>query len=134
MLRSMPPSWRYGVLLLALIACVGVVDAQDVVDDETTGTIGRGTTDALSLSDEQRGRIFVGVMNLPDVPEETLAETPLSTRLPETVVLQDLPAMVVRQVPMARGYKFVKLDDRILLVSPLTRAVVAEIPRFKIIQ
>jgi hypothetical protein len=29
-----------------------------------------------------------------------------------------------------QGYKFVKLDDRILLVSPLDRAVVAEMPRY----
>jgi hypothetical protein len=32
-----------------------------------------------------------------------------------------------------QGYKFVKLDDRILLVSPLDRAVVAETPRYRLI-
>jgi hypothetical protein len=32
---------------------------------------------------------------------------------------------------MVQGYKFVKLDDRILLVSPFDRAVVADMPRYK---
>jgi hypothetical protein len=31
-----------------------------------------------------------------------------------------------------QGYKFVKLDDRILLVSPVDRSVVAEMPRYRI--
>jgi len=32
-----------------------------------------------------------------------------------------------------QGYKFVKLDDRILPVSPLDRTVVAETPRYRLI-
>jgi len=32
-----------------------------------------------------------------------------------------------------QGYKFVKLDDRILLVSSLDRTVVAETPRYRLI-
>jgi len=32
-----------------------------------------------------------------------------------------------------RGYKFVKLEDRVLLVSPLDRSVAAEMPRYRLI-
>jgi hypothetical protein len=47
------------------------------------------------------------------------------------VALQDLPASVTHEIPMVQGYKFVKLDDRILLVSPLDRSVVADLPRYR---
>jgi hypothetical protein len=42
-----------------------------------------------------------------------------------------LPASVTRDIPVVQGYKFVKLDDRILLVSPADRLVVAEMPRYR---
>ena len=48
-------------------------------------------------------------------------------------VVHDLPAGVVGEIPLLRGYKFVKLDDRILLVSPADRAVVGEIPRYRLL-
>jgi hypothetical protein len=51
--------------------------------------------------------------------------------LPSSVALQELPASVTRDVPMVEGYKFVKLDDRILLVRPVDRLVVAEMPRYR---
>jgi hypothetical protein len=56
-----------------------------------------------------------------------------ATALPSSVALQELPASVTRKVPMVEGYKFVKLDDRILLVSPVDRLVVAEMPRYRTI-
>ena len=51
----------------------------------------------------------------------------------KTVELQDIPAMVVRRIPELQGYKFVKLDDRILVVSAETRQVEAMIPRYKLV-
>ena len=39
---------------------------------------------------------------------------------------------MAQEVPLVEGYKFVKLDDRILLVSPATRVVVSEITRYKL--
>jgi len=53
--------------------------------------------------------------------------------LPRDVPLQELPASVTHDIPMVQGYKFVKLDDWILLVSPSDRMVVAEMPRYRII-
>jgi hypothetical protein len=40
--------------------------------------------------------------------------------------------MVTRKVPQAKDYKFVKLEDRILLVHPDSRTIVAQIPRYKL--
>jgi hypothetical protein len=45
-----------------------------------------------------------------------------------------LPAALIQEIPLLRGYKFLKLDDRILVVDPASRTVVAMIPRYKLLQ
>jgi hypothetical protein len=102
---------------------------------DITGTTGSGSISAagsaraLLLSDEQRGHIFDGIMKLDDAP---VADLPApAAAVPRSVPLQELPAGVTREIPLLQGYKFVKLDDRILLVSPVDRAVVAEMPRYR---
>jgi len=98
--------------------------------DNITGSVGSaGSTSRLPLSDEQRGHIFDGIMRLRNAP---VAQVPPSVAaMPRSVELQDLPASVTRDIPMVHGYKFVKLDDRILLVHPADRTVVAVMPRYK---
>jgi hypothetical protein len=105
----------------------------DEFDVETTGSIGNPGAARLSLNDEQRGFIFLGVINLPDVADEDIAAPRLAERLPETIVLHEIPAMVIRRIPQVAGYRFVKLDDRILLVSAEGREVVAAIPRYRLV-
>lgn len=143
-------------LLIALGACVGLITAQHrvavsdetvglgtthattIVDDydletEVTGSIVLAAVPRLSLSDEERGFIFLGVINLPDIPELAMRAPEPGVPLAQTVELQDIPAMVVRRIPEISGYKFVKLEDRILVVSADTRQVEAMIPRYKLV-
>src|SRR5690242_8051632 len=105
---------------------------------EATGSIDPAAqTGWIELSDEQRGFLFLGVMNLTDVPDVEWPDTPsligLPAVLPDSIELQDLPAMVTRKIPIVRPYKFVKLDDRILVVRPDDRVVVSEIPRYRLL-
>jgi hypothetical protein len=102
-------------------------DAGDI-----TGGI-RAYTQRLPLTDEQRGHIFDGIMKLRDAPVADVPAPEVATTLPSSVPLQELPDSVTRELPVVQGYKFVKLDDRILLVSPFDRAVVAEMPRYRTI-
>lgn len=143
-------------LLIALGACLGLVTAQQraavsdetvglgtthatIVDDydleteEITGSIALAAVPRLSLSDEERGLIFLGVINLPDIPELAIRAPAPGVPLAQTVELQDIPAMVVRRIPEISGYKFVKLEDRILVVSAESRQVEAMIPRYKLV-
>jgi len=135
-------------LLIALGGCFGLVTAQqrgvvpigtpyaaiaDDFDMESTGSIGLASASRLSLTDEQRGFIFLGVINLPDIPDTFLHVPAHGVPLPETVELHDIPAMVVRRIPQVAGYKFAKLDDRILVVSVQTRQVADMIPRYKLV-
>jgi hypothetical protein len=105
-----------------------VLAAMDRDRSEATGSIGGLHT--LPLTDEQRGHIFDGIMKLRDAPVADVPAPETVTAMPSSVPLQELPASVTQEIPLVQGYKFVKLDDRILLVSPVDRVVVAEMPRY----
>jgi hypothetical protein len=102
--------------------------AMDRDRGDVTGSIGGSRT--LPLTDEQRGHIFDGIMKLRDAPVADVPAPETVTAMPGSVALQELPTSVIEEIPLVQGYKFVKLDDRILLVSPVDRAVVAEMPRY----
>ncbi len=110
-------------------------DWDDITGSIVPGTVGSGGLAAsarnLPLTDEQRGHIFDGIMKLPDAPVAKLPALAAATAVPSSVPLQELPVSVTREIPIVEGYKFVKLDDRILLVSPVDRSVVAEMPRYR---
>ena len=146
---------RVSALLLLLGGCLGLVTAQhraaaidetiglgttyaDIIDDydremDATGSISLAAVPRLSFSDEERGLIFLGVINLPNIPELAMRAPEPGAPLAKTIELQDIPAMVVRRIPEMHGYKFVKLDDRILVVSAETRQTEAMIPRYKLV-
>ena len=143
-------SWfRYGAMIVTVLAGATLAYAQDATstsptengppaaaaDDDSTGsisTVGIGSRASLPLSDEQRSWIFLGVINLPDVPDATVPTPEARGEVPESVELQPLPEIVTRRIPFVGSYKFVKLDDRILLVDPDNREVVAQLPRYKL--
>jgi len=126
---------------LALAAAAGIGrdgrggEARDTTGmDETTGSVGGKRASAgLALSDEQRGRIYEGVMRVSDAPVARAPAPAVADALPSGVPLQDLPAGVTREIPLVDGHKFVKFDDRIVVVEPKSRMVVAMIPRYKLL-
>src|SRR5262245_47698164 len=142
----MRSSMRRCAIVLAALGCAGLALAAQTgrhaagqapdAADETTGTLGpagaRRTAQPLPLTDEERSRIHARVIRMPDAPTAEVAPPALLGALPSFVPLQDLPAGIAQEIPLVAGYKFVKLDDRILLVSPATRVVVSEIPRYKL--
>src|SRR5262249_33203517 len=80
----------------------------------------------LPLSDEQKQRIYASVMNNNQIPVAPISAEP-ATILPGSVALNALPDGMEEQIPAVRGYKTVKLQDRVLLVSPSDRVVVGQI-------
>ena len=85
------------------------------------------------FSDEQRGRIFDVVMHISDAPVTEVTAPEVADSLPEEVPMQDLPNDIIREIPLIGGHKFVKFEDRILVVSSTSRLVVAMIPRYKLL-
>jgi hypothetical protein len=139
----MRPLFRRIALGIAGLALVGFVSGAEVArwidagdSDDVTGALGpTASRDAqlLPLTDEERAEIFDGVMRIANVPVANISPPAAAQALPKSVDLQDLPAGVAQLVPLAEGYKFVKLDDRILLVNPNSRIVVAWMPRYKLV-
>jgi len=136
----MSSAFRRGAVMLALTVAVALVAAHPIgfgrtfPDHATTGSIDRSAQLGwIHLSDEQRGFIFLGVMNLPDVPKADVPVPGSGGVLPNFVDLQNMPAIVTRKIPLVRDHKFVKLDDRILVVRPSDRVVVAEVPRYRLL-
>ena len=154
------PSWRKGVLVLVasvgLVAAsvlavlgVGAGDREDAsLRVEATGSITgslvagdlgpffrplRARRATLPLSDEQRGHIFDVVMRISGTPVADAPAPELADALSSEVPLQDLPVGVTREIPLVQGHKFVKFDDRILVVHPASRLIVAMIPRYKLL-
>jgi hypothetical protein len=82
----------------------------------------------LPLTDEQKRKIYDSVMSNTQAPPTPIAAEP-ATILPGSVELWELPPGVEDQIPAVRGYKFVKGQDKVLLVSPPNRVVVGEITR-----
>jgi hypothetical protein len=140
-------SMRHGVLTISFIAGVallaaaqsggsrGVKSAGVSAMDETTGSLGgnRRATPELALSDEQRGRIYHHVMRIPNTPIAHAPAPTVADALPQDVPMQDLPTGVTQEIPLVAGHKFVKFDDRIVVVEPASRVVVAMIPRYKLL-
>lgn len=140
-------SMRHGVLTISLIAGVallaaaqsggsrGVKSAGVSVMDETTGSLGgnRRARPELALSDEQRGHIYENVMRIADTPIAHAPAPTVADALPQDVPMQDLPVAVTQEIPLVAGHKFAKFDDRIVVVEPASRVVVAMIPRYKLL-
>jgi hypothetical protein len=123
---------RHGMSLIILMAFVVFAAARhpSLSRDTTMDFAKRAVSE---LSDEQRSRIFDGVMRISDAPVTEVAAPEVAGSLPEDVPMQDLPSGITRDIPAVRGHKFVKFDDRILVVSSEGRLVVAMIPRYKLL-
>ena len=124
---------RYGMGLIAVTALVVAAAAahSGLSNIMTVNSV----KSVLEFSDEERGRIFDGIMRVSDAPVTEMAASPeVADFLPEEVPTQELPIDIIREIPLVRGHKFVKFDDRILVISATSRLVVAMIPRYKLLQ
>ena len=83
------------------------------------------------LSDEQRRAIVASVKDAATAPLQGGASPELyahpSVRLPGTVDLHALPDAVTASIPQTEAYRYATAGDKVLLVEPANRTVVAVI-------
>lgn len=151
--------FRYGVVAFALFGGIALSSADErpntgsISPDVNTGAASSGPIGAtghtmpakfsaqndaldkmpimghpLPLSDEQKSMVHDSLTATSE-PEEGVAAVGLATELPADIAIHDLPSNVTDQAPALKGYKFAKLVDKIVIVSPPNRVVVGEIAR-----
>jgi hypothetical protein len=76
------------------------------------------------LTDEQRQAIYRA---LKDGPAGAAFNAEVGVELPADVALHEMPDAVIAQVPQTKDYQYAVADNRVLLVSPELRVVVAAI-------
>ncbi len=83
----------------------------------------------LPLTDQQKSKIFASLGKAAVNPTGNIKVT-VAQSLPSTdVALQEFPADAKAAVPDVARYKYVKLDDRVLIVDPQFWIVVGEIKK-----
>jgi hypothetical protein len=61
------------------------------------------------------------------IPAQQTVEYRVGTRVPESVQLYPVPREVAVEVPVVRPYKYMVVNDRVVLIDPATSEVVAEV-------
>jgi hypothetical protein len=143
----MPVRIGDGIAAIAAIASVTLVaialrylpkaelDSPDTATYETTGSAGSIATrrEILTLSDEQREHVYRGLLEFPDAPGRGARKPELADTIASDEPIQKLPEGLTREMPVLDGHRFLKLEDRIVLVDPTSRIVVAMIPRYRVL-
>ena len=91
---------------------------------ETTQTV--VTTQPLELSPVQRQTIYRTIRRAPVQTVVPTVEYRVGMRVPETARLYEVPQDVAVEVPAVRSYKYMMVNDHVVLVDPATSEIVAD--------
>ncbi len=94
------------------------VSPQNAADDKLITTAYTFKT----MPNDQRQAIYQALKNGPSVGT---VKADVGTELPVKVALQVIPEQLARQVPQTKGYHYAVSGNRVLLVAPANRIVVA---------
>jgi hypothetical protein len=119
----------YAVSAIALIAGLSSATAQttvitrEPVQSQTVVT----TTQPLQLTPTQRQTVYRTIVRERVAPAQPTVTYRVGMRVPETAQLYSVPDTVAVEVPAVRSYKYMMVNDRVVLVDPATGEVVGEL-------
>jgi hypothetical protein len=120
--------FRHAAIMAALLASAATASAQTtVITREPVESRTVVTTEPLQLSPVQRRRIYRTIVRERVAPARPTVEYRVGTRVPESVQLYPVPQEVAVEVPAIRSYKYMVVNDRVVLIDPATSEVVAEL-------
>jgi len=97
-------------------------------------TVGRGETTtrergSITLTDQQRTRVseMVRRMNVQPLPRSRISVS-VGARVPRSIQLHSIPREVLAIYPQFRSYRFVLVEDEIVVVDPRTYTIVTVVP------
>jgi len=85
------------------------------------------TTEPLQLTPVQRQKVYHTIVRERVTLARPTVEYRVGTRVPESVELYSIPQEVAVEVPAIRSYKYMVVNDRVVLIDPATSEVVAEL-------
>jgi len=119
--------FRHAAIAAALLAGVGSASAQTtVITREPVETQTVVTMQPLALTPVQRQTIYRTIVREPVQMVPPTVEYRVGTRVPVSVPLYAVPQEVAVEVPTIRRYKYMRVNDRVVLVDPVTSEVVAD--------
>ena len=120
--------FRHAVIAAAIVAGVPAANAQTtIITREPVETRTVVTSDPLWLTPVQRHRIYRTIVRERVVPAEPMIEFRVGARVPDNVRLYSVPQEVAVEVPEIRSYRYMVVNNRVVLVDPVTSQVVEEV-------
>jgi hypothetical protein len=119
--------FRHAAIAAALLSGAGAANAQTtVITREPVETQTVVTSQPLELSPVQRQTIYRTIRRAPVQMVEPTVEYRVGTRVPQGARLYEVPQDVAVEVPAVRSYKYMMVNDRVVLVDPATSEIVAD--------
>ena len=108
---------------------VAAASAQTTVITTQPGTTGAVVTtqERLELSPVQRQTIYRTIVRERSAPGQGTVEYRVGTRIPDSATLYAVPQDIAVEVPAVKSYKYMVVNNRVLLIDPATSQVVAEV-------
>jgi len=120
--------FRHAAIFVALLAGAGAAGAQTtVITREPVESRTVVVSEPLQLTPVQRQTIYRTIVRERVSPPRPTVEYRVGTRVPESVQLYSMPQEVAVEVPAIRSYKYMVVNDRVVLIDPATSEVVAEL-------
>jgi hypothetical protein len=120
--------FRHAAVVAAVVALATAASAQTtIITREPVESRAVVTTGPLELTPVQRRTIYRTIVRERVAPAEPTIEYRVGARLPDNVRLFSVPQEVAVEVPAIRSYKYMVVNNRVVLVDPATSQVVEEV-------
>lgn len=120
--------FRHAAIVAAVVAGATTASAQTtIITREPVESRTVVTTEPLELTPVQRRTIYRTIVRERVAPAEPTIEYRVGARLPDSVRLYSVPQEVAVEVPTIRSYKYMVVNNRVVLVDPATSQVVEEV-------
>jgi len=119
--------FRHATIAAALLAGIGSASAQTtVITREPIETRTIVTTQPLGLTPMQRQTVYRTIVREPVETAPPLVEYRVGNRVPAGARLYTMPREVAVEVPAIRSYRYMRVNNHVVLVDPATSEVVAD--------
>lgn len=120
--------FRHAAIAVALLASASSASAQTtVITREPVESRTVVTTQPLQLTPVQRQTIHRTIIRERVAAAPPTVEYRVGGRIPEGVQLYSVPLEVAVELPAIRAYKYMVVNNRVVLVDPATSEVIAEV-------